>query len=47
MLHVDTDEAFDYEKGQSTKFKKEDYMMMIYQEVLQVHAIREFKLKQL
>jgi len=33
-LEVDADDAFDYETGKSTKFTKEAYLKMIYQEVL-------------
>ena len=44
-LIVDQDDAFDYELGKTTKFTKEDYNKMIFQEVLQVHAVRQHTLK--
>ena len=45
-LSVDTDEAFNYDEGKSHTFTKDDYLKILYKEVLQVHAIREFSLKQ-
>lgn len=45
-LVIDADESFDYEACKSEVFTKPDYIRMIYQEVLQVHAIREFYSKQ-
>ena len=39
-LEIDSDEAFDYEKGVSPLFKIKDYQRMIEKEAQEVHAQR-------
>ena len=45
-LQIDADESFDYEACKSSCFEKSDYVKIIFYEVMQVHAIREFYVKQ-
>lgn len=36
-LPIDQDESFDYEKGVSHRFCKDDYIKMLFNEVMEVH----------
>ena len=44
-LEIDSDEAFDYEKGSSPLFKLKDYQKIIEQEAQEVHKIWLEKVK--
>ena len=40
QLEVDKDDAFDYAKSESYKFKKDDYLMIFLKEADEVHTQR-------
>ena len=44
-LEVDSDDAFDYEEGKSSKFTRKDYILLLLSESEEMHAQRLQKYK--